>query len=139
MAAIIGIAAAILQAQPSPPAPTGTGSDYVKIEVRGDLEVASDYKFAPQANPRTDLGVAVVAAPKAIAFGTPYRYELLIEDRKHYEAAIASDKKKVVVVGELLNTVKPSAPNLFRTIWPVIVSIRIDPFSPMNVLCATLL
>jgi hypothetical protein len=102
-AALIWLAPAVLQAQPKPADPNpGAMADYVKVEVRGNLLVARDYKFDPKADPKTVfLGATIPGGSWAAMF------ELLVTDRKQYDMVKANDRKKVIITGDLESVVLP--------------------------------
>jgi hypothetical protein len=107
---IFWVASAMLMAQPTPgPQNSGAESDYIKIEVRGRLQVIPNYKFDPRADPRKNLGAAVAANQSSgVGLAEALRYELLIEDRKHFELVASNDGKKIIVSGLLEHFLLPS-------------------------------
>jgi len=95
------IASAIQQSQPKAMAQSQAADwDYVKVEVRGTLNVSARSGFDPHADPKNDLGIDLTAAiPPNLGAG--FECQLLISDRKLYDMARSWDKKKVTVTGEL--------------------------------------
>jgi hypothetical protein len=108
--ALFCVASATLNAQPTPdPQNSGAESDYIRVEVRGKLQVVPNYKFDPKADPRKNLGAAVAANQSSgVGLAEALRYELLVEDRKQFELVAANDGKKIIVSGLLEHLVLPS-------------------------------
>ena len=86
-------------------------ASYVRVEVKGRLGVAPDYRFDPElkrdhpAEPPREFigGVDPKMRTGAVIAGKPllFDFELLVRERRQYELVKASDGKTAVVNGEL--------------------------------------
>ena len=83
-----------------PPIASGLNKQdyYARIEVKGNLVIASDYKFDP--NPDLKSGKGSGASIR-IANSWGGAYWLVFADKKQYDFAKAYSGKRVIVSGEL--------------------------------------
>jgi hypothetical protein len=113
---LLTVARAIAQDKLPAPAPM-TKDYYAKVEVKGYLSVNLNSRFDPKMAPSKILstGDLLYTGPLVGNRLPVYYYELLAEDKRHFDWMRANNGKTVVVTGELELVAVPQPPIPFSS------------------------